>query len=54
MVFHLLMPRTEIADAGINGISVVLEKVKPVQLRLKDWFTNLPECLSMDNIHVRL
>lgn len=42
----------DIADAGGNGISVVLEKVKPVQLRLKGWFTNLPECLSMDNIHI--
>jgi hypothetical protein len=42
----------DILDAGINGISIVLAKVKPVQIRLKEWFTNLPECLSMQDIHV--
>ncbi|PVH82030.1 hypothetical protein DL98DRAFT_530778 [Cadophora sp. DSE1049] len=42
----------EIANAGINGLTIVLEKVKPVQLRLKEWFTNLPDCLSMENTHV--
>lgn len=25
-----------------------MEKAKPVQLRLKDWFSSLPDCLSMD------
>jgi hypothetical protein len=45
-------PQIDILSAGTNGISIVLEKVKPVQLRLKGWFTNLPECLSMDNIHI--
>ncbi|KAH8774934.1 transcriptional regulatory protein [Hyaloscypha sp. PMI_1271] len=38
----------DIADAGPNGLSIVLEKVKPVQLRLKEWFSSLPECLSME------
>ena len=42
----------EIADAGTNGLSIVLEKVKPVQLRLKEWFSSLPECLSMETIKV--
>jgi hypothetical protein len=39
---------TDIADAGPNGLSIVLEKVKPVQLRLKEWFSSLPDCLSME------
>jgi len=42
----------EIADAGPNGLQIVLEKVKPVQLRLKEWFSNLPECLSLDSTQV--
>ncbi|CZT52694.1 related to nitrogen regulatory protein [Rhynchosporium secalis] len=39
----------EIAAAGANSLNIVLEKVKPVQLKLKNWFTNLPECLSMES-----
>lgn len=42
----------EIASAGANGLAIVLEKVKPVQLRLKEWFSSLPECLSMDSTPV--
>ena len=41
-----------IADAGYSGLAIVLEKVKPVQLRLKEWFSNLPECLSMNSTQV--
>jgi hypothetical protein len=41
-----------IADAGENGLAIILEKAKPVQLRLKEWFSSLPECLSMDSTHV--
>jgi hypothetical protein len=41
-------PFTDIADAGPSGLSIVLEKVKPVQLRLKEWFSSLPDCLSME------
>ncbi|CZT04822.1 related to DAL81-transcriptional activator for allantoin and GABA catabolic genes [Rhynchosporium graminicola] len=39
----------EIAAAGANSLNIVLGKVKPVQLKLKNWFTNLPECLSMES-----
>lgn len=48
----MLILFSEISNAGVEGITLVLEKVKPVQLKLKQWFANLPECLSMDNIHV--
>lgn len=41
-----------IAGAGDNGLAIVLEKGKPVQLRLKDWYSSLPECLSMESTHV--
>ena len=42
----------EIADAGESGLGIILEKAKPVQLRLKEWFSNLPDCLSMDATQV--
>jgi len=41
-----------IANAGENGLAMILEKAKPVQLRLKEWFANLPECLSMEDTHI--
>ncbi|RFU27057.1 hypothetical protein B7463_g9279, partial [Scytalidium lignicola] len=50
-VFTLKTSR-EIANAGPNGLGIILEKAKPVQLRLKEWFSNLPECLSMDSTQV--
>ncbi|KAI9798288.1 MAG: Fungal specific transcription factor [Piccolia ochrophora] len=31
----------------------VLEKVKPIQLRLKVWFANLPSCLQMESKKIR-
>lgn len=39
----------EIADAKDDGLDIVLGKVKPIQLRLKDWYSSLPDCLSMDS-----
>jgi hypothetical protein len=50
-VFNVKTTRM-LADAGNNGLAMVLEKVKPVQLRLKEWFSSLPECLSMDATNV--
>ncbi|RDL29711.1 Uncharacterized protein BP5553_10691 [Venustampulla echinocandica] len=50
-VFTLQATR-EIAAAGSSGLSILLEKVKPVQLRLKEWFSNLPDCLSMEATEV--
>ena len=41
-----------IAEAGDKGLAIVLERAKPIQLRLKEWFSSLPDCLSMDSTHV--
>lgn len=38
---------------GRGGTNRVLEKAKPIQIRLKEWFTRLPECLRMDASRVR-
>jgi len=34
--------------AARGGIQKVLERAKPIQIRLKEWFIKLPECLRMD------
>jgi hypothetical protein len=34
--------------AGRGGTQKVLERAKPIQIRLKGWFAKLPECLRMD------
>lgn len=38
---------------GRGGTNRVLEKAKPIQIRLKEWFTRLPECLRMDTTRGR-
>ncbi|KAF8244921.1 hypothetical protein K440DRAFT_479871, partial [Wilcoxina mikolae CBS 423.85] len=34
--------------AGRGGTQKVLERAKPIQIRLKGWFAKLPDCLRMD------
>ena len=36
-----------------DGTRFVLERAKPIQLKLRTWHTNLPECLRMDNLTPR-
>ena len=36
-------------DAGDNGTRLILERAKPIQMRLKEWFTELPKTLKLDN-----
>lgn len=50
-VFTVRMTR-QIASAGDGGLSIILQKAKPVQLRLKEWFSSLPDCLSMDDTSI--
>jgi Fungal specific transcription factor domain len=38
---------------AINGTKCVLEKAKPIQLKLRAWYSNLPDCLHMDNLKPR-
>jgi hypothetical protein len=42
----------EISSAGVNELALVLKKVKPVQIKLKEWFSSLPDCLSMESTHI--
>lgn len=39
----------EFDNAKENGTRLVLARVKPIQVTLKEWFTSLPKDLKMDN-----
>ena len=44
------------AEARANaaaGVAWVLRRAKPLQLRLRGWFTNLPDCLRLQDVGVR-
>ena len=47
--FYTLESMQQVDNAGPNGTRLILEKAKPVQIRLKEWFTQLPTGLKMDN-----
>lgn len=42
----------EVESAGDEGLLVILDKAKPVQLRLKKWFSQLPGELNLESGHV--
>jgi hypothetical protein len=48
-MFVLLSPRVQrMMQMEVNGLAALLERIKPLQLRLKDWFSMLPDGLKMD------
>ena len=36
-----------------NGLNLILERAKPVQMKLKNWFATLPSSLRMDSMKVK-
>ena len=46
--FYTLKSMQEVDHAGQNGTRLILEKAKPVQIKLKEWFTHLPISLKLD------
>jgi len=45
----LLSPRAQrMMQTETNGLAALLERIKPLQIRLKDWFSLLPDGLKMD------
>jgi len=48
--FYTLQAMSAVAQAGAQGTHLVLQLAKPVQLKLKEWFAALPQCLRMDSI----
>ena len=43
----------ETARKSSNATTHVLAKAKPLQIRLKEWYSSLPECLSVEHVRVR-
>jgi Fungal specific transcription factor domain len=46
--FHTPGAQADVQAAGSQGLRVVLERAKPVQIKLKNWFSRLPDSLKMD------
>lgn len=46
--FYTLRAAEQFSAAGNNKTRYILEKAKPVQIRLKDWFSRLPTGMKMD------
>ncbi|RFU27579.1 hypothetical protein B7463_g8759, partial [Scytalidium lignicola] len=46
--FYTLQAIATVTAAGSQGTNLVLQLAKPVQLKLKDWYSGLPACLRMD------
>jgi Fungal specific transcription factor domain len=51
--FFTLRAEADFAAAGQGGTRMILERAKPVQIKLKEWFGRLPACLRMDCTKVR-
>lgn len=47
--FYSQTAKAEIARAGRYATQLVLNRAKPVQIKLKDWFSKLPAECKMDN-----
>lgn len=46
--FYTLSAEHEVRTSSENGLRIVLERAKPIQIKLKDWFSRLPASLKMD------
>jgi hypothetical protein len=51
--FYTLKAEEEFRARELEGGRWVLEKAKPIQIALKNWFIQLPECLKLEQIKMR-
>lgn len=47
--FYTQVAIQDFANAGKNSTRLILDRAKPVQIRLKDWFSKLPALCRMDS-----
>ncbi|CAP66688.1 uncharacterized protein PODANS_4_8070 [Podospora anserina S mat+] len=47
--FYTLQATSQIANAGPQGTQLVLSLAKPIQLKLKEWYSALPALVRMDS-----
>jgi len=48
--FYTQTAISDFANAGRNSTRLILDRAKPVQIKLKEWFAKLPAVVRMDNI----
>jgi hypothetical protein len=51
--FYTLRVDEEFRTREHEGGRWVLERAKPIQIALRDWFSHLPECLRMEQVKMR-
>ncbi|KAH8687921.1 fungal-specific transcription factor domain-containing protein [Tricladium varicosporioides] len=51
--FFTLRATAELENEHENATLVTLEKAKPIQLRLKEWYSRLPPCLAIGDTKAR-
>ncbi|KAG9230293.1 transcriptional regulatory protein [Amylocarpus encephaloides] len=51
--FFTLRATTYLENERENATLITLEKAKPIQLRLKEWYSKLPSCLAIDETKAR-
>jgi hypothetical protein len=51
--FYTGRAEAELRNHAASGVGWVLQRAKPLQLRLKSWFTDLPECLRLQEVTMR-
>src|SRR5699024_2310790 len=49
--FFTIQAQAAVANAGPQGTQTVLSLAKPVQLKLKEWFSSLPSSIRMDSTY---
>lgn len=53
VLYTLDTTRDNNAVVSVSGITGLLELVKPISLKLRQWVTTLPACLHMDDVKTR-
>ena len=51
--FYTIRARKEMNIGGNEDLGMILERAKPVQMKLKKWYMSLPDVLKIDNTTVR-
>jgi hypothetical protein len=51
--FYSVAAEAEARANAAAGVAWVLRRAKPLQLRLKSWFADLPDCLRLQDVGVR-
>lgn len=49
--FYTLQAMATVTNAGIQGTHLVLSLAKPIQLKLKEWYSALPASIRMDSTY---